>query len=373
MSYETLYDHREMLLDSRRNEIYRTAIARAVQPGSVVLDLGAGLGLHGFMAAVSGASKVYMVEPGRVLNITRQIMNGGKFAQNIVCLDGKIEDVQLPEPVDVIISVFTGNFLISEDLLPSLFYAREHFLKPGGIMLPDRAEMIVAPAQVSEFYEANIDCWQQTVHGLDLSGLRTYAVNSLFSGSASELQARLLSRPGKLNEVEFHSADHVNCDHSVTVRVTEDGVCHGFLGWFNAMLGDQLLSTAPDQPAMHWRQVFLPVGEPVAVSKGDELNFALKRPDFGEWTWTITSPGGQQRQSTFLSEPRLPAVMEKKSPQYRAKRTEKGSAILQVLIAMDGETSTTDIAEKLLDDFPDQFKNERAAIDFAVYIAERYS
>jgi predicted RNA methylase len=113
----------------------------------VVLDLGAGLGVHGLLAAAAGAKRVYLVEPEPVVQLAKEIARANGLADRIVILEGRIEEVELPEQVDLIISVFTGNLLYSEDLLPSLFHARDRYLKPGGHLVPDFAELLLAPCR----------------------------------------------------------------------------------------------------------------------------------------------------------------------------------------------------------------------------------
>jgi len=51
MSYADVIGHRSMAFDETRNRAYEAAIQRVVTRDSVVLDLGAGLGIHGLMAA----------------------------------------------------------------------------------------------------------------------------------------------------------------------------------------------------------------------------------------------------------------------------------------------------------------------------------
>lgn len=48
-------------------------------------------------------------------------------------IHGKVEDIELPEKVDVIISEWMGFYLLHEAMLDSVLYARDKFLKPGGI------------------------------------------------------------------------------------------------------------------------------------------------------------------------------------------------------------------------------------------------
>ena len=93
------------------------------------MDAGCGLGIHGLMAAKAGARKVYLVDPSPVVHLAKQVATDNQL-DNVVCIQSSIEELELDEPVDLIVSVFTGNFLLTEDLLPSLFLARDKWLKP---------------------------------------------------------------------------------------------------------------------------------------------------------------------------------------------------------------------------------------------------
>jgi len=211
MSYSTIQDHRYMLFDDLRNTFYFKAIKNAVNKDSVVLDLGAGLGIHGFMANSCGAKKVYLVEPAPILDVTKMVVKENATTETMECISGKIEKVALPEQVDVIISVFTGNFLLTEDLLPSLFYARDKYLRPGGKMIPDRAKMIVVPVSTPQYYAENIDCWVETIQGIDYSTVRKYAVNSLYHDSPKNRKADFLAEPSNLYELDFITANEAAC------------------------------------------------------------------------------------------------------------------------------------------------------------------
>ncbi|MGQ0732592.1 MAG: 50S ribosomal protein L11 methyltransferase, partial [Acidobacteriota bacterium] len=123
MSYLSVSGHRSMALDVRRNDAYRAALEQAITPDSVVLDLGAGTGVLGLMAARLGARRVYLVEPEDVIAVAEEIVRANSLQDVVTCLQGRIEDVKPPEPVDVIVSVLTGNFLLTEDLLRTLYHA----------------------------------------------------------------------------------------------------------------------------------------------------------------------------------------------------------------------------------------------------------
>ena len=128
MLYASIRDHHSMFFDQTRNDAYHRALESVITPDSIVLDLGAGLGIHGLLAAKLGAKKVYLVEPQDVICVAKKFVQANDFTGQVECIQGRIEEITLPEQVDVIISVFTGNLLLEEDLLPSLFYTRDTYL-----------------------------------------------------------------------------------------------------------------------------------------------------------------------------------------------------------------------------------------------------
>ncbi len=316
MSYSQISDHRAMVFDARRNKAYLRALEQVVTPATTVMDLGAGLGVHGLNAARLGAARVLLVEPEPVIEVARQIAAANQL-HNVYCFPCRVEELDLQEKVDVIVSVFTGNFLLTEDLLPSLFYARDHFLAPGGTMIPDRARMEVVPVMAAEYYQMHIESWngcpaqgaERDNSSLSYSVVRPYAANTMYYDNREHFNATPLAAPAQLLELDLTLASRADCDHQIEVTLEQDGTCHGWLGWFQMRLLDEWLSTAGEPDATHWSPVFLPLAQPLQVEAGEHLHFALQRPEFGDWTWTTEYAGQRQRQSTFLSQPTDPRAI----------------------------------------------------------------
>lgn len=62
----------------------------------------------------------------------------------------KIEDFCLPagiDKVDIIISEWMGFYLLHEGMLDSVIFARDRFLKSGGIMFPETASIYITPCR----------------------------------------------------------------------------------------------------------------------------------------------------------------------------------------------------------------------------------
>ncbi len=373
MSYSTVQGQHSMFQDRLRNRFYFEAIQKAVGKESVVLDLGAGLGLHGFMANSSGAKKVYLVEPAQILNVAKKVVEANGLTGEIECISGEIEKVELPEKVDLIISVFTGNFLLTEDLLSSLFYARDTHLRPGGKLIPDRANMIVVPVSSVEYYAEYIDCWTKSTYNIDYSLIRKYSVNSLYYDNSDEWKADFLAEPSNLLELDFMTANEASCHSKIEIRIKKDGLMHGCLGWFDARVGDKWLSTSPIGEQMHWRQVFLPIENPILVQRGDIVSFELIRPELGDWSWIVEHNRKRQKHSTFLSQPHKMRELLKLTEEYKGNLSEKGRATHEVLRLLDGKNTSKDITIHLLEKYPQYFSNEKQADIFVKKIVEHYT
>ena len=306
MSYENPVSQGGMALDEHRNAFYERALRQFVHSDSVVLDAGAGIGTLGLMAAKLGARRVYLIEPATQRDTIEQLIDANQLTDRVVLLSERIESASVPEPVDVITSVFTGNFLLEEDLLPSLFLARDRWLKPGGVLLPGQGSMMVVPVSFEAYYEKQIGSWRRKPAGVVHEAMHQYAVNTLYYEHFNNVDHDMLAEPAQVTTLDFYTERTAACDTEIEIEVTGSGNCHGFLGWFDMSFENDWLSTGPDVPATHWSQVYLPVDPVLSLSKGDVLKFQLKRPEFGDWHWQVEVNGRCHRHSTFLSRPVSP-------------------------------------------------------------------
>lgn len=115
-----------MLEDKVRTKLYRDHIMS--NPGNfrdkVVLDCGCGSGILSLFAAQAGAKKVYAVEASSMANYARKLIKANKFESVIEVIESTIEDLELPERVDTIISEPLGIFLLNERMLETFVIAR---------------------------------------------------------------------------------------------------------------------------------------------------------------------------------------------------------------------------------------------------------
>ncbi|TYH69108.1 hypothetical protein ES332_D05G033300v1 [Gossypium tomentosum] len=121
----------EMLKDVVRTKTYQNVIYRNkfLFQNKVVLDVGAGTGILSLFCAKAGAAHVYAVECSHMADMDKQIVETNGLSDVVTVLKGKIEEIELPvAKVDIIISEWMGYFLLFENMLNTVLYARDKWL-----------------------------------------------------------------------------------------------------------------------------------------------------------------------------------------------------------------------------------------------------
>ena len=266
-------DYADMLADRVRMDAFEAAIHKVVREGDVVVDLGAGLGVLGFIALKAGASKVYAIEQRDSIRLARQVAEHNGLADRVVFLEKSSRDCKLPEGADVLVSETLGSFAVDENTLAFTIDARERFLKPGAAMIPSALKLWVTPVEVPEVFARRVDVWRE-VAGIDYSPAIDAQLSKLLVDSVDT--SNLLAAPQLFAAIDLMEATPNALRGSMRFRVERDGVLHGLGGWFEAFLCDDVvLNTAPDQPTTHWKQAVFPLRAPVPVSSGDVLEVEL--------------------------------------------------------------------------------------------------
>jgi predicted RNA methylase len=177
MSTENLLEfHHWLLADAGRTRAYQNAISQIVGKNDVVLDIGSGTGILSFFACLAGARKVYAVETSDALQLARELSAHNGFDDKVEFLHDLSQNIQLPEPVDVIVSDTGASFGLQGRMLGALLDAKERFLKPGGKIIPHSLQLFVAPIELKD--ERNLEIWNKDRYGLDLSSIRRFAANT---------------------------------------------------------------------------------------------------------------------------------------------------------------------------------------------------
>ncbi|CAI5536245.1 unnamed protein product [Closterium sp. Naga37s-1] len=273
----------------------------------VVLDVGTGSGILAIWAAQAGARRVYAVEATDMAQHAETLARANGVAERVTVLQGSMEDVQLPEKVDVIISEWMGYFLVRESMLDSVLVARDRWLKPGGSLFPSHARMWVAPVHSSLWegrmgeFRSSMGDWRSFVrgtredYGVDMAVLdQTYEAEQqkyfLQTGCWESLYpSQVLGRPVMIREIDCATATVADVEevkaHFTTRAFAADKAVNAIGGWFDVLFKGSAtdptehevqLTTAPSvDEGTHWgQQVFL-LAHPLHVREGDEVSGAM--------------------------------------------------------------------------------------------------
>lgn len=286
-AYNDLSVHELMLADKPRMQAYLAAIENNELSGKVVMDVGSGTGVLAMFAARAGAKKVYAVEASDFATVSKELIEANGFGDVIEVVHGKVEDIEISEPVDVIISEWMGFYLLHESMLASVLFARDKFLAPGGVLLPSSATIMMAPVSLEAWWAAKLQPWAD-VYGLDFSLLAPLAKNALLKEPVivDLTPSQLLAPAQPFVTLDLMAIDRAHTSHlsaHLTFSAAGDGTLHGFGLWFRCVFpgpaGNEedciVLDTSPGQPQTHWKQSVILLPDGYAVQAGDTLPVTL--------------------------------------------------------------------------------------------------
>jgi hypothetical protein len=301
-----LTDYGSMLRDHRRIDAYRRALSACISPSSVVLDLGTGLGTFGILACKLGAARVYAVDAADIVTVAEENARASGVADRMRFLQARFADVELPEQADVIISDLAGALPLFEEHIPALVHAREHFLKPGGLLVPRLARLFCAPVSSSELYARIVGPWH-SVDGIDFSPAETMALHATHALTVEP--GHLAAEPRCWAELDYATivSPNVSGTASWTFAASENvpPVIHGVALWFESILyGDIACSSGPWAPDSVHATIVLPLLAPLEVGANETLRFTIDATLVSGRYVVTWQAGDRERQSTFLAEPR---------------------------------------------------------------------
>lgn len=306
-SYSSFGIHREMLGDKVRTDAYRDALLGnpSLVNGATLLDVGCGTGILSLFAAKAGASKVVAVDgSAKMSSVATQVakINGLLYDENtkveqnrsphvISVVHTKAEElnhkIQIPpNGFDVLVSEWMGYCLLYESMLSSVIYARDHFLKPGGAILPDTATILGAGFGKGG---TSLPFWEN-VYGFDMS-----CIGKEVTGSSARFplvdilpSQDIVTDTAVLHSFDLASMKESDMDFTSSLELGLSGSdaavpgvtwCYGIVLWFDTGFTDRfckdkpvVLSTSPFSTPTHWSQTIFTFEEPIAMTHDESVD-----------------------------------------------------------------------------------------------------
>jgi amino acid adenylation domain-containing protein len=276
-----LYDF--MSADEVRVEAYRRAFEGQVA-GKVALDIGTGKdALLARLCVQAGAKHVYAVEvlPDAAASAAQLVAELG-LQSSITVICGDMQDIELPEPVDLCTQGIVGNIGSSDGIVP-IWNRASRFFKQDFVAVPARCHTMIAPASLPDQLR------DQPAFG-SLAG--EYA-RRIFAAQNGDFDVRLcvrnfpqqglLAEPAEFESLDFSTALSADYEAAARFVVSRSGWLDGYLLWTRLDLSDRDgVDFLEHQQA--WLPVWFPVGEQsVYIEAGTEIAVS----------WTCVTPPGQ--------------------------------------------------------------------------------
>jgi len=281
-SYAHFGIHEEMLKDKVRTCSYKRAILdnKPLFKDKIILDVGCGTGILSLFAAKAGAKHVYAVDSSDIIIQATQIVKDNNYSHVITCIQGKMEDIELPcEKVDVIISEWMGYFLLYETMLPTVLNARDKWLKKGGLIFPDRADLYMACIEDADYKEEKIEYWND-VYGFNFSCIQNMAyreplVDTVNGDSVVTTSSKILSL-----DLNTCKTEDLTFTSKFSCTGQRNDYIHALIAWFDITFScchkPVYFTTDPTAQYTHWKQTVFYLRECISVSRGDVLTGEIK-------------------------------------------------------------------------------------------------
>jgi protein arginine N-methyltransferase 1 len=311
------YGH--MIKPGRRRDAYVQAMREHIRPGALVVDVGAGFGFFSVLAAKMGAAQVFAVEPGEAVLIGNRLAQENGVADRVTFVRGKVEELELPRPADLIISDLRGALPIHAGHLSAIAAARA-LLAPSGVLLPHRDTLMVAAIDDEKACAQWHDPWLSPQEGITLAAVHALVVNE-WSGARLSAEG-LLGAAAPWASIDYRTVTNSRVQGSASLRITRAGTLRGLGMWFDAEIAPGItLSNHPGAERLVYGQAVFPISAPLGVEAGAQVDVQLSVTpvaDGHDWSWSVkvTHADGallcEERHHSMLSRA-LPALIKQRA------------------------------------------------------------
>lgn len=222
---------------------------------------------------------------------------------------GRLEEIDIEEDkVDAIVSEWMGYFLLFEGMLDTVIYARDHYLAPGGKLLPNKCTIsIVGSGDTSKFinrkkkltnekvlvkniivfserYLDSVDYWSN-VYGFKMSCMKAEVVRepSIEICKAQEM----VTNVAEVQAFDLYTVktDCVNFSSTFNLVVKKTGSLTAIVGYFDVFFdldNPVSFSTGPEATPTHWKQTVFYLKEPLSITEGNFNHSVIDENNYSE-------------------------------------------------------------------------------------------
>ena len=299
--FTNLARHELMLADRVRLSAYRDAIAKAVKPGDVVLDLGTGSGILSLFAARNAPRRVLAIDHSPFIEVARKIAATNNCS--LVEFSQVNSKAFAPdERVDIIIQEQMGDDLFDEDMVANILDLKARILKDGGRILPAKFELYIEPISKKPDHVVPY-LWDNDLWGVDFGATRGLAelaalkerpeYRSRIDGKLRVSVDQFLCNPEPILTFDLNTL-RADAEIPRVFQLSRPDVCDGVLDsfciYFKAIFDHGIeFDTSPLSRHTHWANRVFRV-ERRHVSRGSTLSYRLAMDELTKASTWILEP-----------------------------------------------------------------------------------
>ncbi|CEL55507.1 protein arginine N-methyltransferase 5 [Rhizoctonia solani AG-1 IB] len=287
--------------------VYRALLDQDPDSTTIICVAGAGRGpiVSNCIRAVERSgreARIYAIEKNPSAFVTLQGRKAREWPDFVQIKFGDMRTVQLPEPVDILVSELLGSFGDNE-LSPECLDGAMRLLKPEGISIPASYTAYLAPISASRLYNDPSGTLRDTKGVETPYVVMLHAINTLSGDEEGkhprcgpkiqdcwtfEHPRKIVLDPQGLPITNTHN----NAACHLTFHIPCAGLMHGLAGYFEAVLyKDVGITTHPERmesvsPNMlSWFPIFFPFKEPLYLPSNSELDVYVWRLSDAQKVW----------------------------------------------------------------------------------------
>ncbi len=293
MTYSKLVEHARYVSDHRRTNAYRKALELLLPSDAVVLDLGAGTGVLGILAAQAGARRVICVEEAPIASLIAAHAATNGVGDRVEVHEISSFDLELETQVDLVVCDQAYGIGTQAALGRLLADARARLLQPGGLTIPG-SMTIQAAGVYAPTVEATLERSRGSDTGLRFPALADAARNTVHLVRAERLET--IGEPVTISDAQpTWSTAPIRWAGQLPAI---ERPCTGIAVWWTVELAPAVAISNLGSGRIDRDVAVLPL--PSAPREGITIDVEIDiRPELNTITWSVGRGDDRTTASTF--------------------------------------------------------------------------